>query len=313
MSDTATDLTPDTALDAPPAQAQGDGDPAPLQIEDDAAVDAVLEQDALAIPGGDKLVSMSETARVARAYRAQVKDLKTELESAKTSAARATELEGQITALNAKVSELTPYVSAYQAMTQAAQSATPEDTSDAEEYARLLDLYTNEGKPDIERGKKGLALMKRLAEQEAQRSVAPLHQQTAQQQAAGNLARIKATVAQRPDLGIDPNMVDVLAARLEPGALANPETAKWLLAVAAGVVSLGNQGQQTGAKAPPRTPGGQFTATPPPGDPLFIEKAGGKDTEAVSLNDKERAYIKAAGLSEKDYLESAKSAPWLRR
>jgi hypothetical protein len=320
MSDTATELTP--IPETPPAvepQAQGDGDSSPLQIEDDAAVDAAIEQTAIAIPGatGEKLIDGEQATQAFRAYRGQIKDLKGKLETANTSAARASELEQQIASLSAKVNELQPYVSAYQAMTQAAQQATPnaEEDTEAEEYARLLDLYTNEGKPDIERGKKGLAIQRRLAETAAQKHVAPLQQQSVQQKSDNNVARLKATVAANPNFGVDAALIDALAGRMEPGALANPETAKWLLATAIGVVDLNKKLGQQGQPAA-RTPGGQFVAqTPaaPLGDPMFTERAGGKTTVDSPLDDKEKAYIKSAGISEKDYMESVKSAPWLKR
>src|SRR5688572_719069 len=167
MSDTATELTPEQAPAPEPEQATTpppEQEPA-LNVEDDAAVDAALQEASIPVPGDEGLVPTSQAGKIAGAYRGKIKELKAELESAKTTAAEAATLKQQIAQLTQQLQQTQPYVQAYQAMTQAAQqAAAPEDTSDAEEYAKLLDLYTAEGKPDIERGKKGLALQRRLAE-----------------------------------------------------------------------------------------------------------------------------------------------------
>src|SRR5688572_33247977 len=115
MSDTPTELIDPAAPLEPEqvAQPQGDGDPAPLNIEDDAAVDAALEQQAIKIPGDDGLVPMSEAGKVARAYRQQLKDVKAELANAKEGSARAAGLEQRIAQLESQLQQAQPYVSAY--------------------------------------------------------------------------------------------------------------------------------------------------------------------------------------------------------
>jgi hypothetical protein len=318
MSDTATDLIPEeqaTPEPEPHAQAQGDGDPAPLQIEDDAAVDAVLEQDALAVPGGDKLVSASQVTQAYQAYRGKIRDLKTELESVKTTAAESATLKQQIAQLQSQMQQMQPYVSAYQAMTQAAQqTVTPEDESEAEEYAKLLDLYTTEGKPDVGRAKKAIALFDKRAKSYAEQSVAPIQQQTVNQQSAYYLSR--ATNTAIGDVKADPEILRAVWSRLDPSVTASPEGAQHALIQAIGLTVLrqqqGGQAGQPTTTQRPRTATGQFTGQPV-GDPLFIEKAGGKESTEVPLDAKEQAYIKAAGITEKEYRESAKSAPWLNR
>ncbi len=316
MSDTATDLTP--TIDTPPEpaiepQAQGDGDPTPLNVDDDAAVDAQLDQAAINLPDGDKLVPMSETGKVARAYRQQVKDLKAKLETATAGSAKATQLEQQIQQLSAQVQQLQPYVNAYQAMTQAAQqSASPDDpdAGAAEEYARLLDLYTADGKPDIERGKKGLALQRKMAEAAAQKHVAPLQQQTANQQSAYNLARAKNTTLPN-GAKVDPAILDMVWQRIGTELTATPEGAQQALVVAAGYGMLVAQAAQPAA-APARAPSGQFTTQKPLDPPMFTEKAGGKaDGNSLPLSPQELKYIKDSGMTEKDYL--AATPPWMRK
>lgn len=315
MSDTATDLTPAAeplAQEPPPEpQAQGDGDPAPLNVDDDAAVDAQLEQAAINLPDGDKLAPLSEVGKVARAYRQQIKDIKAELTAAKEGSAKATQLEQQIAQLSAQVQQLQPYVSAYQAMTQAAQQAAPQDDPDAgaaEEYARLLDLYTADGKPDIERGKRGLALQRKLAASEAQKHIAPMQQQSAQSASAANLARAKNTVMPN-GAKADPDILARIWSQLDPSVTSTPEGAMHAFVMAVG---------QTAAMAPAqaaapaqRAPNGQFAGTPPP-PPMFTERAGGKtDGNNLPLSKQEQDYIKSSGMTEKEYLAS--TPPWMRK
>ena len=318
MSDTATDLTPPAADTPPPepepqAQPQGDGDPTPLNIDDDAAVDAVLEQNAITIPGDDGLVPMSETGKMARAYREKIKSLKTELTTATTSAAEAAALKEQIQQLQAQLQQTQPYVSAYQAMQQAAQQAapTPEEDAEAEEYARLLDLYTPEGKPDIARGKKGLAIQRKLAESAAQQHVAPLQAQTLGQQSAYNLARAKNTALPN-GAKADPQILEHVWRQLDPALTATPEGARQALIAAIGyTVATGAAPPSAPQQTAQRGPNGQFTGQPLPA-PIVTEKAGGKEgANHLPLSQQELKYIKDSGMSEKDYL--AATPPWMRK
>lgn len=320
MSDTATDLTPPPTDTPPPepeqqtAQAQGDGDPTPLQIEDDAAVDAALQQSTIPVPDGGELVDGRKAGEIARAYRGKIKELKGELESLKPTAAKAEQLEQQIAALNAKVNELQPYVAAYQQMTQAAQQiAEPSEAdAEAEAYAKDLDLFTQEGKPDIVRAKRILATVERLATKRVEAAVGPLHQQTAAERSGANLARAAATTI--GNIKADPNILRAVWSRLDPAVTATPEGAQHALIQAIGF-TVAQQAQQ-GNQQPqaPRTPSGQFAKADVPA-PMFTEKAGGKDSPASDspLSPQEQSYIKSMGISEKDYRESARSAPWLRR
>lgn len=314
MSDTATEVTPEQAPAPEPEQATSpppEQEPA-LNVEDDAAVDAALQDAAISIPGDEGVVPTSEAGKIAGAYRGKIRELKAELEKEKGSASKVAQLEQQLQQLSQQLQATQPYVQAYQAMTQAAQqAAAPEDTSEAEEYARLLDLYTSEGKPDIERGKKGLALQRRLAEQVAQQHVAPIQQQSAHQMSAHHLARAKATTLPN-GMKVDPGILDMVWKKLDPALTATPEGAQQAFVVALGYSSLAPaQAPQAPKPAQPRAPGGQFTA--PDAAPIFTEKAGGKVGQQSGLDPTELAYIKKAGISEKDYLESANKAPWLRR
>lgn len=317
MSDTATELTPvqetPEALPVPEQPAE-----TPLAVDDDAAVDAALEQAAIDLPDGDKLAPLSEVGKVARAYRGQIKELKAQIENTKTSAAEAQTLKQQIITLQGQLEAMQPYVTAYQTMTQAAQQTTTatEDDSEAEEYAKLLDLYTTEGKPDIGRAKRAIALFDKRARSYAEQTVAPLQQQTISQASKGNLARAAATTI--GSVKADPQILNMVWSRLDPSVTATPEGAQHALIQAIGLTVLQqNTGQQPAAPtATARNTQGQFAkAAEPAGDPIFTEKAGGKDSPAsdAPLSTQEQSYIKQMGITEKDYRESARSAPWLRR
>lgn len=305
------DRVTETPTEEPPAPEQAAAPDTPLNIDDDAAVDTALDQAAINLPDGDKLVPMSEAGKVGRAYREKLKELKAELDGAKTTAARANELEQQIAHLSQTLQQYQPYVQAYSAMVQQAQQvATPEDDPVSVEYAQLMELYTVDGKPDVGRARKALAIFERLSQQHAQASVAPIQQQNIQQRSAYNLARAKNTVLPS-GVKADPQMLDFVWQQLDPRLTATPEGAKQALVAALGYTNL-SAATQTPQK--PRGANGQFAAQPsePVGEPLFTEKAGGKDTpNTLPLSEAERKYLKDVGMTEKDYLAS--TPPWMRK
>lgn len=321
MTDTATDLTPATdplqpapAVD-PPAQAQGDGDPTPLQQaapDEDAALDAELTEGAVELTTGEKLVDAQRAASINTRLREQRNKAREDLKAAQQTAGKVTDLEAQIAHLTQQIQATQPYVSAYQAMQQAAQQTVEpsQDDAEAEEYAKLLDLYTTEGKPDIGRAKRAIALFDRRAKAYAGEAVAPLQHQTVNHASAANYhTAANTTVGQ---VKADPAILKSVWSRLDPTVTATPDGAKHALIQAIGLTVL--QGA-VAAQPANRSAGGQFAKADPPGDPMFTEKAGGKDTPAsdAPLDAKEQAYLKQMGITEKEYRESAKSAPWLRR
>lgn len=322
MSDTATDLTPPPEPEAvaPPEQ-QAAPEPQ-LNIDDDAAVDQALDNAAIDLPDGDKLVAKSQAGQIASSYRGKIKELKAELEQTRTTAQRATQLESQIAQLQQQVQQLTPYAQAFQAHQQAAQQPqqNAQEDAEAEEYAKVLDLYQPDGKPDIARAKKALAAIDRLATRKAEATVAPIQQTQVQERAAYNLARAKNTEL-AGGVKADPAILDLVWRQLDPALTATPEGAKQAFIAALGYSHLTKAASPAQPAAQPgqpqRAPNGRFQPqqpSQPVGDPLFTEKAGGRDTPADQpLSAHELSYIKAAGITEKDYRESAKNAPWLNR
>lgn len=292
-----------------------------LNVEDDAAVDAALESSAIDLPDGDKLVTTSQAGKIAGAYRGKIKELKAELESAKTTAAEAASLKDQIAQLQAQLQQHAPYVQAYQAMTQAAQQAAPEDdpetVAELQEIARDFDFYKPDGTLDLDKAKRQQARETKRAQRIAQQEVAPIHLQTATDRSTYNLARAKNTVLPS-GVKADPAVLDRIWAQLDPKLTATKEGAQQALMVAIGM-TVGLQPAPTQATQQTtqqtRNTQGQFTAQQAPlADPVFTEKAGGRAGGGdVPLSKQEQDYIKAAGITEKQYRDSAQSAPWLRR
>jgi hypothetical protein len=271
------------------------------EAERDVETDTLEIPDSSAEGGKARYVPISALAGA----RAELKTLKGELKAAKDGSARAATLEQQIAQLQQQVSQLTPYAQAYQAAVQQPQAPAAEDDTEAVDLATALDLYTPEGKPDIAKAKRVLATMERKAESKAEAKVAPIHHQNVRQASAYNLQRALNTDVngQKPD----PVILRSLWGRLDPSVTANEEQAKHLVIQALGMSVL--QGKTTA-----RAADGKFTAAkeeiPPP---LHVEKAGGRDTAPMmAMSDAEKKLAKEIGLSEKEYLERAKQAPWLR-
>ena len=107
--------------------------------------------------------------------------LKSERESNKALKARAE----QAAQLEAEVADLRPYAKFLKDNPQLLQPRQPEPAPvadqpsidpEAEELARLLDLYTPEGQPDIKRASKFLTVADKRADKRVQQAVAPVHE-----------------------------------------------------------------------------------------------------------------------------------------
>lgn len=293
--------------------------PAPPVVAEEAApetpteeaVERDVESDTLVIPDSsqpDGTVKYVPASALAGA-RKELKELKAELGQAKAGTAKAEQLEQQIAQLHAQVQQLTPYVQAYQAAVQQPAPAPVEDDSEAIELAKVLDLYDHAGNPDVAKAKKAMGLFDKRAKANAQAEVAPLQQRSVAQQSQFNLNRAIATELNGQKA--DPAILRQLWARVPADTTADPEASKHLWIQALGL-TIAQQGAQP-KKETPRTPSGQFTKAEDIPAPIYTEKAGGKDTPpAMPLNDFEKRMAKDMGISEKEYLERAKSAPWLR-
>lgn len=284
---------------APPAPVEP-----PAPVDEDAALDQRLETEAIAVPDGEKLVPLSAVTRIREKYK-----------ETRDKAARAEAIAAELEKVKAELDESKPYVEAFKTLEIARQAAPqqvqpqtapvdPAYQAELVELARDLDLYTPDGQPDLGKAERIYTRQAKVAEQVARRAVQPLQQQTVQQQAGSMYQKALATAApdgSRPDPAI---LRDVFS-RLDPALVATEDGARQAWMSALGMSAAAGRlvrDQATPAKK----------ADPPPA-PLYSEKAGGLDGEArVSLSPSERAYIKEAGITEKDYLEAAAKRPWRR-
>jgi hypothetical protein len=293
---------------APPAEEPAAPPPEPVAepviaapIDEDAALDAEIESTAIDLPGEDKLVPLSAVTKVREKYK-----------SAKAENATLTEKASRADRLEQQLREAAPYIEAARAMLEAKQQppAAPEpvveDDSEALAMAQALDLYTPDGKPDVNKAKTILTVVDKRAESKANASAAPLVQRTLSTDANNMLARAKATVLPGTQDGADADILDSLWQRVasQPGGLAqlaNPESAKVLWNQAFTLTQVRR------AQQPKKT-------TPAPmGEPLFTEKAGGRDTPGITLDDGDRRVAKDMGMTVAEYTKMAAEMPWTRK
>lgn len=294
----------ETPAEAPPPDTPADDAAAPL--DEDAQLDAALAEQTIDLPEGEKLVPLSAVTTV----REKLKESKAALRTATEGSARAQQLEQRIDELSQQLAQVAPKAQAYDAAVAAQQPvhhAPPEEDAEALAFAQNLDLYTAEGKPDVAKAKAILGIVDKRATQQAQAQVGPLARHTISQQSQVMLARAKATVlpnGAKPD----PEALDAIWGRLDPAITATKEGAQQAFVVALGY----SRGTAQAAAPVARATDGTFTKADLPA-PLHTEQAGGKDTPSLALNETERKYLKASGMTEAEYVKAAQAAPWLRK
>lgn len=276
------------AVAAPPAEPQVAVQP----VDEDTALDAELDSTAIDLPDGeDKLVPLSAVTK-----------LRERLKVTKGQAARVGELEQQLGQHQEALRQAAPYIDAAKALLASRQmqqdqprQAKPEpDDPLAEQLAKVIDLYAPDGTIDKGKGKQLAGLFRQMAGQVAQEAVAPHQQRTVNQDAAYMLQRAKATVFPDGETA-DPQMLEALWARVDPSVAANPEGAKWLAVMA------------KGASQRKAAPAAQKAEIP---EPLFTEKAGGKDGPAMKLTDSDAKLAKDLGMTQAEYAKIAAAKPW---
>lgn len=166
-------------------------------------------------------------------------------------------------------------------------------------YAKRFDLYTADGKPDVERAKAIIEDHKRIADEAVAARMAPLEHQTNEQRAIANLNNVLATkdgdgnvLRQEFITQAVTSMAQGVDQRELIRMLADPKVAQ--------VVALTALGLQAAA------PRQKTTAIRQPGEPLHVETAGGKPPEyTITASGKRMAQI--AKIPEKTYTEVAKA------
>lgn len=296
------DETPQTPPETPPAETKPETPPAPPVEPTVDSLDADLETHAIDIPDGDRLVPLS----VVTALREKARSLK-------EGAERAATLETEVQALKSEAARINPVLEAAKALvaqaqaqaqqpTQGPQQDPPEAVAEQEAVARDLDLWKQDGTPDLERAKRVIARERANATAAAQQATAPLIVQNLVSQARANLARAKVT-KDADGNGPDPAVLDELFGRLGQSIdglrmLASPENARhvWNQAYA--------MSRTTGEKKPNLPP-----APPAPKAPLHVEQAGGRSGPAIAMNAGDKAVARDLGLTDKQYQETLAKMP----
>jgi hypothetical protein len=303
MSDTATDLTPPPDDQAPPLEPEQVAAPEPVADEDQ--LEPELAAQVIDIPEGEKLVPLSALTATRK-----------ELKQHKTAAGRAAELEQQIQQLQGQIQQTSPVLQAAQALLQAQQQQqappqpqgpTPQQLAELEDYARDLDLYDKDGKPDIARAHRIKARTLADAQQIAQQAVQPVVDRSLSQDAQYMLARAKATKLPNGEAP-DPAVLDQVVARIakQPGGLkmlTQEDYVSQLWYHALGLTRAMQGGTAPAQQAEPQAP-------PPP---IFSEKSGGAGNPSYSLNTGDKRLAKDLGLSESEFAKQAASMPWGKR
>jgi hypothetical protein len=298
------------------ADRQGDNPPpepvkeepavAAAPVDDDAALDKLIEEQSIALPDGEeKLVPLSAVTTL----REKLSTAKGELKTAKEGSAKQAELEDRVNQLTATLTQWKPYVEAYNAAIQQQQHqpapAPAEDTKELEEVARDYDFYKQDGTLDLDKARRHNARVEKQAAKIAEAKVRPYADQTVADRAHTMRERAKNTVFASGEKA-DPAVVDMVWQQLDPAITATEAGAKFALIQAYGMSRMGAQQPQ----AQQRGPNGQFQPKEQLPPPLYTEKAGGKDSPGdIVLSDSERKAMKAMGMTEKEYLESAKTMP----
>ena len=166
-----------------------------------------------------------------------------------------------------------------------------------EATAKRYDLYTPDGKLDLERASAIVNDQRQIAKEEAERVIAPVTRQTHQSQLQANIQWM-ASLKTQDGQSLEREFIEDTVRSIY-GALPQAEALKVLadpqVAQVVGYTALGRQ-VATKKSAP--------AAPPLPGPPLHVETAGG--SSEVRISDGSRALFSKAGISEKDALASAK-------
>lgn len=164
--------------------------------------------------------------------------------------------------------------------------AGPLSADEAVEYARDLDLFTADGKPDVDRAQRLAARHEKLADRQAQAQMAPLLQHTAQGQSRNNFeqaAAFKDAHGHQIDRGILETVWNAVPSEMS----AQPQIAAVLYRQALAETVLA--GKYRGAAPPP----------PPP--VTHTESLGGGNAVPQTLNSIDHQFRQASDMSEKQF------------
>lgn len=302
-------LAPVQNPEAPAPVAEPVTPPEPQTPEqEDAALDKLIEEQAIDLPDGtDKLVPLSAVTTA----RAKLTKAREQLAEAKQGSAKASELETKVAELSQQLNQALPYVQAYQAALQQPQTPpetgqSPQERAALEEIAKDYDFYKPDGQLDLDRAGRHQARIRKEAEAIAQQHVAPIQEQNILAYSRHYRQSIKETAApdgSRPD----PAIVDAICNSLDPKLFSDPKGALNVWRVAMGdSAAYGKL-----VKAAALTPGAK-TELPPP---LLTERAGGRESPGPTLTEDDKRMARQLGVSDKDYAEELAKMPtgWGKR
>jgi hypothetical protein len=159
---------------------------------------------------------------------------------------------------------------------------------EAEDLARTLELYTPDGQPDVTRARKVAAVMRKSADDETARKMAPVLQSMAQGQ-SGTLKAQYAGIKDKAGRTVNPQVLEQLWSIVPPELVArDPQVAGVLYYAAKGYAA------HHGLDEP----------SPPPRAPLLSEPSGGGRPAAPPLTSFDQSMRKAMQVSEKQYAET---------
>lgn len=198
----------------------------------------------------------------------------------------------QVEQLQQQIAAQAPLVAVLQANPQLLQPQPPQPPQppapppvdpDAEETARLMDFYTSEGKPDVDRATKYLALQDRRAGRQAQQAVQPLAQTTARERSEFNFQRAL-RVATPDGKTPNPKVLREIWNTFDPAETADDRVAGVLAVQAIGAGTFMQQ-----APAPPAAP------------PLVSEPSGGRTGPTAPISALEQRVLANTGKTQADW------------
>lgn len=261
---------PTPAPEPEPQAPAPEAEPAPVAAADPDPEGTVVN------PGGEKLVPLSAVA----ALRQEKQALKQQIDQLRPKAEKVDQVVAEWQAAQPLIQR-----ALYQPQAPPPPApAGPLSEQEAIEYAKELDLYTPEGKPDTGRAQRIAARNESLAERKAAAMVAPLHQQTAEAQSDANLAAVMAHA--QKTRAVDPAIVQEVWKIVPREMSARPDVAKVLWHVAH------SQSVLAGRVAAP------VTAPPPP---VITESVGGDKSKPAALTATAQAFRQAADITPKEY------------
>lgn len=227
--------------------------------------------------GGVKFVPLNAVVEL----RGKVRESKTALEAKDAEIAALRDKATKFDQVSGEWQAAQPLIQALKNGTYQPRTASaPQVNQAAIDTAKDLDLYTADGKPDVERAQKILDRQTALAREQAQQLVQPLYQNTAQSQSAANFEQA-ANFKDKSGFQVDRATLQTIWNQVPPELSMRPEVASilWRQAVAETVL----QGKFRPGVAPP--PPVQHT-----------ESLGGGAPTRAEMSAAERNFASAVGM-----------------